>query len=65
MLEVQDSLLFRIMPRFLAVKDEDTVRSSTVTDRSMCGQYFPGWRGVQFYMVELEVMCSCPSRDVC
>ena len=40
MLGVQDSPLSRIMSGFLAIKEGDTVTSSTVTDRYMYGQSF-------------------------
>ena len=39
-LGVQDTLWFRINPRFLTVDEGDTVMSSTVTDRSIRGQSF-------------------------
>ena len=42
MLGMQDGLLSRIKPRFLAVDEGDTVTSLTVTDRSIQGQSFPG-----------------------
>ena len=38
-----DSRLLRIMPRFLAING-DTVTSSTMTERSIRGQSFPGMR---------------------
>ena len=44
MLRVQDSPLSRITPRFLAADEGNTVTSSTVTDRSMWGQSFPGMK---------------------
>lgn len=44
MLRVQNSLS-RIMPRFLAVDDGDTVTSLIVPDKSMRGQCFSGMKG--------------------
>ena len=44
MLGVQDSPSSRITPRFLAVDEDNTVTSSTVTDRSMRELSFPGMK---------------------
>ena len=44
MLGVQDSPLSRVTPRFHAVDEGDTVMSSTMTDRPMGGQSFPGMK---------------------
>ena len=55
-----------IMPRFLAVSEGDTLTSSTVTERSMQVSVFSrDEEEFSFTKFEFEVMCSCPSGDVC
>ena len=51
-----------VVLRLLVIKEGHTMKSSTVTDRSMRGQSFPEFN---FSKVEFEEMCSCLWSDVC
>ena len=64
-LGVKDSLLLRIMPRFLATDEGDTMTSSTLIDRSMQGSLSQVEEEFSFTKVEFEMIRSCPSGDVC
>ena len=62
MLGSQDSLSPRITPTFLAVSEGNTLTSSTVTDRSMRRQSFPGMKDFSYTNIELEVEAAVPAE---